>query len=262
MRWTWWRARKIANAAAWHLLMLGAGVLLGVILVAFLPGMPWSATVEPIGATAAEALDLSAQRSMASAAWFMVIISAASSSVGAAGLYLIARTLREAKRSADAADLAVKASLGAVQSAKEIGQAQVRAYVSISGCWLDATDEPVELRYIFQNSGQTPASNIWATYQVFIGDDEDSNAQTDDDGETRSDLSSGQRRDAVHALSEKATNRLRELTGMRRRAYFYVQIEVLFDDVFGQAHSAEARYYAYITDVVGEITLYRELIED
>lgn len=162
MRWTWWRARKVANAAAWQLMFFAIGILAGVALVAFLPGMPWSAIVEPRGATDAEALDLAAQRSMASAAWWMVTVAGVSSAVGALGLWLIYGTLEATRRSAEAAEFSVKQADLRAQNDREMSMAQFRAYVVVSDieALFDGDFGTFEFRWTVFNTGQSPATTV------------------------------------------------------------------------------------------------------
>jgi len=258
----WWRIRKVANAATWQAIFFAIGLLAGVVLVAFLPGMPWSATVEPLGASPQEALDLAAQRSMASAAWFMVVITGASAIVGGAGLYLIFRTLKEAKRSADAADKAVEASLAAIETTREMGHAQVRAYVSISGCWLSRSENgQLTLKFVFRNSGQTPALNVWTSYDFYIGSHDENAVLRDQGGESRSDTAPEEKREANFDLSPTASAAVSERLNAGA-AYVYVEISVVFDDVFRKAWDSSSKYYGYIrSNAPRDITLYRELDE-
>lgn len=103
----------------------------------------------------ADYLDLIAQRGMNLAAWAMVFVTGVSVAVGGLGLYLIARTLQEAKRSADAAEKSI-------ETARTIGMAQVRAYVSIDRVDLDLTGNTHQhaLRFYLRNTGQSPTHAI------------------------------------------------------------------------------------------------------
>jgi hypothetical protein len=99
-----WRIRRLVNAATWSMLFFGVGVLAGIFLLAMLPGMPWVSIVRDVAEpTSHDALDLGAQRSMANAAWYMVVVSGASGAVATVSLFLLFRTLRETQRTADAA---------------------------------------------------------------------------------------------------------------------------------------------------------------
>ncbi|WDQ98172.1 hypothetical protein PSC71_13135 [Devosia sp. J2-20] len=151
---SWHRIGRSADSGALTLVMFGTGVLAGVILIAMLPGMPWVTTIQDVADNTA-ALDLGAQRSMATAAWWMVAITIASGAVGTAGLYLIFRTLVEAKRSADAAEKAIIAN-------QELGIAQVRAYLTVTEARVKVYDDDLGAycEFTVQNSGQSPARQV------------------------------------------------------------------------------------------------------
>ncbi|GAB5426962.1 MAG: hypothetical protein Devi2KO_04210 [Devosia indica] len=137
--------------------MIAVGILIGVLLVVFLPGMPWATMM----AGAPDSHDLAAQMSMAAAAWWMVGITGTSTAVGGIGLYLIARTLQEAKRSADAGEEAVKAT-------ERIGKRQVRAYLNIekAKAKLDSSYIWIAVDAELHNSGQSPANNVRGTAAI------------------------------------------------------------------------------------------------
>lgn len=140
------------NRGAMYMLFFACGVLGGIAAVAFTPGAPWSSTIEPAGATTAEALDLAAQRSMAASAWWMVVIAAIGSVVGGLSLFLILHTLRAAQRSAIATE-------STVAETRSVGRAQTRAYVSIGEIVFNPgafANIAVELR----NVGQSPARSV------------------------------------------------------------------------------------------------------
>jgi hypothetical protein len=146
------------NAGEWIALVV---IVVGAFLVGLLTTVnTWSAIVDSLqpeitGADDAAHYDLVAQRSMSAAAWWMVMITGLSVGVGAAGLYLILRTLQEAKRSADAAENAVATTL-------RIGKQQVRAYLNVE----DAVAKLESHHIMFtvdadlRNSGQSPAQEV------------------------------------------------------------------------------------------------------
>ncbi|OJX45028.1 MAG: hypothetical protein BGO80_04035 [Devosia sp. 63-57] len=138
-------------------MFFACGILGGIAIIAFAPGAPWSTNIEPTGATTAEALDLATQRSMAASAWWMVVASAAAAAVGLATLVLVANTLNEARRSADAARDAVKATL-------TVGKKQTRAYLVVENANLIATDLLPSLTFTVdvRNTGQSPAQKVRA----------------------------------------------------------------------------------------------------
>jgi len=102
--------------------------------------------------------DLLAQQNMAAASWWMVGLTAISAAIGALSLFLIFRTLLEAKRSADAAHSAVEATL-------LIGKRQVRAYLDIEDpvAKIDRMQFVLTVDARLSNSGQSPARAIQGT---------------------------------------------------------------------------------------------------
>jgi hypothetical protein len=146
---------KVWGNAADGMLFFGAGVLGGVMLVAMLPGMPWIASVpNPTD------LDLGAQRSMAAAAWWMVAVTGLSIVVGGASLYLIARTLQEARRSAAAAEAAVKQAEATLAETRRLGMAQSRAYLALAKMQFRADDNEFSIEWTTHNAGQSPARTV------------------------------------------------------------------------------------------------------
>jgi hypothetical protein len=245
----WWRIRKVANAATWHLLMVALGVLLGIALVAFLPGMPWAVTT----VTDPEASDLAAQHSMAAAAWWMVVISGTSTAVGGLGLYLIARTLQEAKRSADAGEQVVDATV-------QIGKRQVRAYLNIQKAKV-AVDRNHIVAMVdadLRNSGQSPAKKIRGTatfrvvefYTTPDGDVENNTLLSRSSNFQGTDVSAGlgvELRLTFGLLgSDPPLTRL--LDGFAQRG-IEIDIEMSYVDVFGDADTAKYMLGSMLTSM-------------
>ena len=156
-----------------HLLFFGCGVIAGVAAVAFAPGAPWSNAIEPFGARDYEALDLAAQRSMASAAWWMVAAAVAGAFVSLATLVLVANTLHQARRSADAAHASVAATLA-------VGKQQVRAYLTVEKANLEISKMAQYLTFSasVRNYGDSPARAVACQISVILID-----TYTDHDGE-------------------------------------------------------------------------------
>lgn len=148
---------KLWGSAAGSLLVFGAGILGGILLVAMLPGMPWISTVpDPTND-----LDLGAQRSMAAAAWWMVVISGGAAIVGGASLYLIARTLLEARRSASAAEAAVAQAEATLLETRVLGRAQSRAYLALAKMQFSAeAEDQFFVEWTIHNAGQSPARQL------------------------------------------------------------------------------------------------------
>lgn len=151
-----------ATAAAGALVFFAAGILGGVLLVTMLPGMPWSSTIWD----ATGNLDLAAQRSMAAAAWYMCTLTVVGTSLGAASLYLIRENLKEARKltreaatSTKAAEDGVRAAMEANETARQIGMAQARAYITVQGCTLTLSPTPI-ITATLVNSGQSPARTV------------------------------------------------------------------------------------------------------
>src|SRR5690606_35748793 len=103
---------------------------------------------------------LAAETSAAAAAWWSVAISAGSTVVGAAGLWLIYRTLIETQRSANAAHLAVQATAAGTAVTEKIGRAQTRAYISIQAVRFRFGPADLYFEIEFSNEGQSPGRNV------------------------------------------------------------------------------------------------------
>jgi len=111
--------------------------------------------------------DLQAQEDMAFWAKGMFWATCVTVIVTLVGLALIGRTLHHTKRAAnyasdmvDEAKAATKAARDAVDVTRQIGQAQVRAYVSCSGGTYKLSPENFECMPMLVNSGQSPATQI------------------------------------------------------------------------------------------------------
>lgn len=158
--WSWLRSLDAGERIA------STVVVFCVVLVVWLAlGNLWSTVVSSLQPEMTDAgpthYDLVAQRSMSAAAWWMVMITGVSVAVGTVGLYLIARTLQEAKRSADAAEMAVQATL-------RIGKQQVRAYLNVEDAVakLGSYDLLFTVDADLRNSGQSPAQNVAGTARL------------------------------------------------------------------------------------------------
>lgn len=144
------------------LLLFGAGVLGGIVLVAMLPGMPWSATAMILALPMpTDQHDLEAQRSMASAAWYMVALTTLSGVIGTAGLYLIWQTLLATQRNAKAAEMTV-------DETRKIGRAQTRAYLSITQMEVECTEHINDMQLTIRNVGQSPALSVSCTTEISL----------------------------------------------------------------------------------------------
>lgn len=187
-------------------------------------------------------IDVIAQRSMAAAAWWMVMISGVSAIVSGFGLYLIAHTLKEARRSADAAERAVKASQKAVKTARKMGEAQVRAYVMVANAELHwAGNDEWELRAQIVNSGQTPAFKVWVEATVVLEDDEGNQQTVEEIDVSLHDLPANSNAFAQFVL-RKLEPALKQMRG-RGEPFLEVLISVCYDTIFDEGELNEAPYY-------------------
>ena len=112
--------------------------------------------------------DDSAERSASAEEWGskwalgMLIVAAIETAITGLGVYLVYRTLREAQRSADEARRAADAAEKSINVTRNIGQAQVRAYLAIEN--IKATFSSggtfVDILFSISNSGNSPARNV------------------------------------------------------------------------------------------------------
>lgn len=80
--------------------------------------------------------------------------------VTAAGVWLVYRTLVHTKRAADAARDAVDEARAATQATREVGKAQVRAYLTCEGANFAVERDWMVCRPRIKNYGNSPASNV------------------------------------------------------------------------------------------------------
>lgn len=148
---------RLDGAALLATSLVGLAALAAAISFAYVPpNLPTTC-----GEDCANNLDLVAQTSMASAAWFMAAMAAISTIAGVITLVLILLTLREAKRSADAGDRVVEATLA-------VGKRQVRAYLAIENASIkfDVSEATITFAAQARNTGQSPAHNITISTHV------------------------------------------------------------------------------------------------
>ena len=207
--------------------------------------------------------DLIAQRSMSAAAWWMVVITGSSTMVGGLGLYLIARTLQEAKRSADAAELAVQASQQAIVTAREMGQAQVRAYLIVTELETSynsgGTPREHFISATFENSGETPAGKIYVEIEVFAGTDDRTKASILYRSETVSDLATGKA-----AKVAFWTDKIAAVPGNGDTSFWEVELvlTITYEDVFGQDREIVTRYFDYQYAPIESLDLARDISKE
>jgi hypothetical protein len=135
-------------------------VLLGCAVVIVLAYSSYSTLQNMHAASSGGDLDLVAQQSMADAAWFMVMLTALTGVVGGLTLYLIFRTLQEAKRSADAGEAAVREARENTVASERIGKAQVRAYLGIREVSVTFGMADASLEFTVFNAGQSPGRAV------------------------------------------------------------------------------------------------------
>ncbi|MEX0282123.1 MAG: hypothetical protein AB3N13_13150 [Arenibacterium sp.] len=104
--------------------------------------------------------DLKAQRYMALWAFIMAVASLFGLGVTVVGLVFIYRTLKASEKATDAAVQSVAVS-------REIGEAQVRAYLSVDQATVEADNKGhLVLKVTLKNSGNSPARRVRQTTRV------------------------------------------------------------------------------------------------
>lgn len=113
-----------------------------------------------------EQRDLDAQEAMAKWAKWMFWTSAVMAVLTALALFAIVRTLHHTRRAADASDgmlkeaiVATRAAQDAVEATRDVGEAQVRAYLSIASVFFDIGEDlrHCKVAVVVNNSGNSPA---------------------------------------------------------------------------------------------------------
>ena len=90
--------------------------------------------------------DLNAQKDMAFWAFWLLLATVLSILISLAGLYLLLDSLRQTRRS--------------ISDTREIGQAQVRAYLTCKDATFEITEMGISVKPKFHNSGTSPSSEI------------------------------------------------------------------------------------------------------
>ena len=146
------------------------------IIASAIPAPP--ANQEPDRKEWREETDLQAQRNMSKWALAMFIVSGAGVIVAVFGLLFIKETLLATQKAAKyafdtlhQAKLTTKAANDTVAETKRIGEAQVRAYLSIVDLSVVVSEEGIthKLRVTVKNSGQTPAYLKHCSARAAIG---------------------------------------------------------------------------------------------
>lgn len=113
--------------------------------------------------------DLFAQRSMALSTEDMVFATWIGIGVTIIGIFFVAKTLEATHDMIREAGRATSAAERTIESTERVGNAQIRAYLVVTECFMSASADrtrPV-FRIKIKNSGQTPAKNIQCRYYIF-----------------------------------------------------------------------------------------------
>lgn len=184
--------------------------------------------------------DLAMQANMAYAAWAMVIVTSGT------GVLLW---------------LTLRATRAQIATSERIGEAQTRAYLTVTSASTTIGDGLFRVDYFFRNSGQTPAKEIGTYVKRYIQRNENGGWKTKYSSnweyKARSDVPSQEKRDGY---SDKGVIPDLALWGPTRfRAI--AEIRFAYEDVFGNSWDETVRYAANLPTVVGpgEHTLYRQI---
>ena len=185
--------------------------------------------------------DTGTQVSMAWAAWAVVIVSVAGTFVGALSLLLIFATLREAKRSADAAEATVTVT-------RDIGMAQARAYVSVNRAKvrLYNDDDMAFVEFAVSNAGQSPAlsPDFVVTLRISRFDSYREYILTATNVAAGPDLPAGQSADQTCLIQVDNAEALAEVRQLRTKTMLLLSVvfDVSYVDVFGVEQKSTSRY--------------------
>lgn len=114
--------------------------------------------------------DRQAQFSMAQSARQMFIVGMAEAAITFAGVMLVLATLIYTRHAAKAAQAAVTEAKEATKATREIGEAQVRAYLTTQDSKFSVGATYFDCYPTFRNSGQSPARNITVRATGFVLD--------------------------------------------------------------------------------------------
>ena len=130
--------------------------------------------------------DLEAQQDMARWALWMVIVSALSVGIATVAVVLVYRTLREAKRTTEAAIAASTSAEESVGVTRETAQLELRAYLSAEPAGINqliGRDEGMGHVFV-RNVGKLPARNVRVEVLMKISDGREADFPTSSDDET------------------------------------------------------------------------------
>jgi hypothetical protein len=116
--------------------------------------------------------DLDAQLRMARSADRMFWVGLTETVITFFGVMLVLATLLYTKKAADAANAAVVEARKATEVSRDIGQAQIRAYLSCEDSRFEIYDGAFSCWPIFRNTGQSPARKVQFNADVNVWDRE------------------------------------------------------------------------------------------
>jgi hypothetical protein len=227
-------------------------LILAVVHPALVHGASSSLTPEQLAV-----LDLVAQQEMA---WASIVIAAATFVqllLTGAGIHFVRQTLRASQAAVAEAKAATKAATDAVEVTRSIGEAQIRAYVSIDSAHILFEDiraltagDPIGIikkakaHVTYKNNGQTPAQRVRAVMHMEVHPHPVLTAFHE--YSFRSDASVftiGAGSDSLQPHEMSLTAEQAEFITNRHHAiYVYGRIE--YDDIFGRKkHSTYFRFW-------------------
>jgi hypothetical protein len=98
-------------------------------------------------------LDLIAQQDMAEYAFWALAISSISTVVAFGGIFFVFQSLMEARKASVVA-------MRGVEATWRTGQAQIRAYISVTDVEMNRNEDDIGIKFAFLNSGNSPARSL------------------------------------------------------------------------------------------------------
>lgn len=218
----------LADAAGMIWVWVGTGLIAGLMLSVGLVGIPRAEHPPIIGPVSLDYLDLAAQRSMSDAAWWMVIITGFSTCVGGLGLYLIARTLLETRKAAQATQQGANAS-----------ETAVRPFLLVEFAKAAIDRDALVISYKVKNSGVSPAYRAAFRVTLLVTSIDGTKRHERTSTKSRSDIAAGAERTATARFDKMLAADVSDDHGdLLVRA----EITLLYSDIFGREHSEASRY--------------------
>ena len=162
--------------------------------------------------------------------------------VGAGTLAAAWLAARWAKKAADFTETGASAAVEAVAETRRIGEAQVRAYVSLVGIKVAKLDYGLEVRVLSKNTGQSPAFIKSLTYSLHLSNNDKSEKVT-----TEPMSVGGGMEEYLHAIHFR--------TREPETAMIVIEVIVVFTDVFGGTYTKRERFAGparWLKDGTGE----------